>query len=515
MPEAYSSRKIATNTIMLYIRMIVMMAVSFYTTRVLLKYLGVEDFGIYNVLMGIITLFSFISSSMTVATQRFISFELGRNNHEKVTQVFSASIYIYIALIVVSVILFETLGLWYVANYINIPGERIGAARVVYQLAIVQFVFMTFRIPYNAAVIAYEKMDFFAYVSILEAALSLGLIYFLVVINYDKLIVYSVLITASKLLILFAYILFCRRHTSDCKILSPKQVQKTTFSEIWSFSGWNIFGSMAVTANNHGINLIINYFSGVVINTSVGISTQLTMGLYNFVGNLQTAFSPQIIKLYAAREYAAFKELLFRNSKFCYFLYLLIAIPIFTCTHYVLTLWLGSECEYAVEFCQCMLAYLAIESIAYPLTVAIQADGNIKLYQILSGCLFLILIPLAILFYRLHLSPVWIFVARIIQNAALMTLRYFYLTRYNKLDLSGYLKNVVLRCMTITLLAFPIPFIAYQFLQETFVNFILFSLATIIWTAISIFVFGLSQTEKTRLIQVSKEYLKKLTNHGE
>lgn len=507
MPEAYSSRKIATNTIMLYIRMIVMMAVSFYTTRVLLKYLGVEDFGIYNVLMGIITLFSFISSSMTVATQRFISFELGRNNHEKVTQVFSASIYIYIALIFVSVILFETLGLWYVANYINIPGERIGAARVVYQLAIVQFVFMTNRIPYNAAVIAYEKMDFFAYVSILEAALSLGLIYFLAVINYDKLIVYSILITASKLLILFAYILFCRRHTSDCKILSPKQVEKTTFSEIWSFSGWNIFGSMAVTANNHGINLIINYFSGVVVNTSVGISTQLTMGLYNFVGNLQTAFSPQIIKLYAAREYAAFKELLFRNSKFCYFLYLLIAIPIFACTHYVLILWLGSECEYAVEFCQCMLAYLAIESIAYPLTVAIQADGNIKLYQILSGCLFLILIPLAILFYRLHLSPVWIFVARIIQNAALMTLRYFYLTRYNKLDLSGYLKNVVLRCMTITLLAFPIPFSLSNLLEESFINFLLITLMSVFITSGCIFLCGLSTNERQHILNLIKGHL--------
>lgn len=491
------------------------MVITFFTTRVLLKYLGVEDYGIYNVLMGVITLFSFISSSMTVATQRFISYALGRDDTQKVTQVFSASIYIYLALILVSIILFETVGIWYITNYINVPQGRMHAAQIVYQFAIIQFAFMTFRIPYGAVVIAYEKMDFFAYISILEAALALGLIYLLIICDGDKLVIYSVLITISKLFILVVHIIFCKKKAVECKILKAKQVQRTTLKEILSFSGWNIFSSMAVTANNHGINLIINYFSGVVINTSVGVSTQLTMGLYNLVGNLQTAFSPQIIKLYAAKEYNTFKQLLFRNSKFCYLLYLIIAIPIFISIHYVLVLWLGQECEYAVEFCRCMLAYLAIESIAYPLNIAIQAEGNIKLYQILCGCLFLILIPIAVWLYKLGLSPVWIFIARIAQNLTLMTLRYVYLIKYNKIDLSGYFKEVLSRVIIVTLLAFPIPFIAYQFLQETFVNFILFSLATIIWTAISIFVFGLSQTERTRLIQVSMEYLKKLTNHGE
>ena len=485
---------------MLFIRTVIMIAVTFYTTRILLNYLGVEDYGIYNVLMGVITMFSFISTSMTVATQRFISFELGQNNIDKVKHVFSASIYIYIFIIILSLILFETIGLWYVNNFINVPDERIKAAYYVYQLVIVQFVFLTFRIPYNAVVIAYEKMNFYAYVSIIEALISLLLCYFLLIIDFDKLIAYSVLLSFSKFLILLIYIAYCKKIAKDCVIVPLKKNQISTFKEIWTFSGWNIFGSLAISANNHGINLVINYFSGVVVNASVGISSQLTMGLYNLISNLQTAFNPQIIKLYAAKEYELCRMLIYRNSRFCYYLFILISIPLFICINYVVNLWLGKDCVYAVEFSRCMLLYLAIDSIAYPLSVAIQADGNIQKYQIKSGLLFLILIPLSVLFYKLGISPLWIFIARIFQNIVLTIIRYLYLKSLGKINLKEYFYNVVFRCVIVTLPSFVIPFYFYHFLNESFFSLCILSTISIVVTIISVFCFGVTTNERKSIV---------------
>ena len=508
MAGIYSYNKIAKNTVMLYIRMIVMMVITFYTTRVLLSYLGVEDFGIFNVLMGVITMFSFVSTSMTVATQRFISYEIGRNNFEMVKQVFSASIYIYIIAIIISIVLFETIGLWYVINYINVPDGRQSAALIVYQLTIIQFIFMTIRIPYNSAVIAYEKMSFYAYMSIVEAVLSLTLIYLLIVFNGDKLIIYSILLATSKVIIHYVYVAYCRKATAECRLMPYRDIDKSTFKEIFSFSGWNIFGSLAVTANNQGINLIINYFAGVIVNASVGISTQLTMGLYNLVGNLQTAFNPQLIKLYAAQEYDSFRVLLFRNSRYCFYLFLLILIPLYTTIDYALFLWLGKECVYAVEFCRCMLVFLAIESLAYPLTVAIQANGKIQLYQKVSGILFLSLVPISWGLCKIGLSPISIFVARIFQNIAIIILRYLYIQRVLHFDISNFFKQVILPCSFVTIISFPIPLAVYNIGGTSLISFIGTICVSILIVSITVYRFGLSSNERDSIKNIIISKLK-------
>lgn len=499
MSDNYSPRRIARNTLMLYVRMGVMIIITFYTTRVLLQQLGVEDYGIYDVMMGVVTLFAFASNSLTTVTQRFVSNALGREDDKGVTQVFSASLYMYMLMVLISIFLFETVGLWYVGHYVNVPEGRIGAAKIVYQLVIVQFVFLTFRIPYNSAVIAYEKMDFYAYVSIIEAVLALGLIWLLSVFDTDKLILYVILLSLTRVIIFCAYFLYCKKVIPACRLTRYKTVPKETFKEIWSFSGWNIFGSFANTANYHGTNLIVNYFCGVVVNASIGVSNQLTMGLYNLVCNLQTAFNPQIIKLYAAKQFDLFKNLLYRNSKFCFFLFLLILVPLDICIPDVLQLWLGRIPIHSVEICRCMLLFLAVEAMSYPLFVAIQADGNISRYQQVSGALYLILIPVAYVLLKMGLGPVSVFVAHIVQNIIITVYRLFYLRRIMRFDVLGYIRQVLLRCVLVLALSAPVPWILYACLGGGLWNVVVITLVSLLISSIVIFFLGLTSGERDKM----------------
>lgn len=473
-----------------------MMIITFYTTRVLLQQLGVQDYGIYDVLMGVVTLFAFVSGSMTTATQRFVSFALGEGGGEKVTQVFAASLYMYMLMIVISVILFETLGLWYINNYINIPSERLTAAKIVYQLVILQFVFMTFRIPYNSAVIAYEKMNFYAYVSIVEASLALGLVYILSISVSDKLILYVVLLVMTRLIVLCSYILYCLRYINSCRLVCFNKIPKKYFREIWSFSGWNIFGSFANTANHHGINLIVNFFNGVTVNATIGIANQLTMGMFTLVVNLQTAFNPQIIKLYAAKEFENFKALVYRNSKYCFFLYLFLFVPFYICISDILLLWLGRVPIYSVEICRCMLVFLAVESMAYPLTIAIQADGNIGQYQRMAGFIFLLFVPLSYLFFSCNLGVVLVFIARIVQNVMIMLYRLYYLHKIMSFKINEYMYKVVFMCLVVMLLSFILPWIVSELMNEGVLRIVIVIAVAVFTTFLTIFYVGLSVSER-------------------
>ena len=481
---------------MLYIRTGVMMVITFYTTRVLLQQLGVQDYGIYDVLMGVITLFAFVSGSLTTATQRFVSAALGEGGGEKVTQVFAASLYMYMLMVTISVVLFETLGLWYIDNYINVPVERFIAAKIVYQLVVLQFVFLTFRIPYNSAVIAYERMDFYAYISIVEAVLALGLVYVLSISKTDKLILYVALLVVSRLIVLCSYVLYCRRYIKSCCLIHFNKIPKESFLQIWSFSGWNIFGSFANTANQYGVNLIVNLFCGVTVNATIGIANQLTMGMYTLVGNLQTAFNPQIIKLYAAKEYDSFKALLHRNSKFCFFLYLLLLIPFYICVADILQLWLGRIPVYSISLCRCMLVYLAIESIAYPLTIAIQADGNISRYQQIAGFIFLAFVPLSYLLFSWEFGVIFVFIARIIQNMIIMSYRLFYLHRIMSFNVGEYIQKVVFVCIVVMLLSFILPWIVYELMNDGWPRMIFVMIIAFFATSLIVFYVGLSVSER-------------------
>ena len=502
MAELYSAKRIGKNTLLLYLRMVIILVVNFYTTRVLLEYLGVEDYGLYNVLMGVITMFSFISASMTAATQRFISFELGTKDYNKLKKVFSASLYIYLVLIIISVILFETIGLWYVTNYLNIPTVRYLAAHAVYQFVVLQYIVLTLRIPYNAAVIAHERMDFFAYMSVLEAVLSLLLIYVLAVLDSDKLVLYAAFLFASRLLVSFGYYLYCKRNFLECSLIHYKRIGKTIIKEIWSFSGWNIFGSFAVAVNGQGINLMINFFSGVIVNASVGIATQLTNALYGVVSNLQTSFNPQLVKLYAAKEFDTFFKLLNRNCKICCILFLFISMPLCILIKEVLDLWLGKECLYAVEICRCLLIYQTLESLAYPLTIGIQAVGVIKTYQKISALIFISILPIGYIIYMVELSPIYIYIAEVGLNVLIFIARMVHLKNVSSFSPISFFRDVVLRIIFVITLSLPLPLFLASSIDNSIFRLLAVSIVSTISIAVTALFFGFTTNERKLLYKL-------------
>ena len=497
--ENYSSKRIARNSIMLYIRTGVMMVITFYTTRVLLLQLGVEDYGVYDVLMGVVTLFAFANSSMSIATQRFVSNALGQGGEDKVKETFSANVYIYCLMVVICFILFETVGVWYVYNYINVPPDRISVSKIVYQLVILQFIFMTFRIPYSSAIIAYERMDFYAYVSILEAVLSLGLVFVLSVVEFDKLVLYVLLLVALRIIVLCFYIIYCKQYISSCRLIGIKHIPKETFSDILSFSGWNIFGAFSTTVNYYGVNLVVNYFCGVVINATIGISNQLTMGLYNLVVNLQTAFNPQVYKLYAANEFDSFRLLIFRNSRFCFFLFAILLIPFYICINDILQLWLGRIPVYSVEICRCMLFFLAIESLSYPLYVAIQADGNIKSYQRTISLLYLLFVLLSYFLFLIGFNIIAIFVSRIFLNVVVTIYRLIYLRRIMSFGIKKYIFQICIKCMLVLFLAFILPYVLYKVMTEGVVRMLVVTISSLLITSLTVFYVGMTNSERNAI----------------
>ena len=313
-----NNKRIAKNTLLLYFRMLLMMAVSLFTSRVVLNTLGVEDFGIYSVVGGVVGMFVFINNSMSSATQRYITFALGKGDKNRLQTVFSTTLQIHSLIAVIIVLLGETVGLWFLYNKMQIPADRMDAALWVMQCSIVSMVVMIVSVPYNADVIAHEKMSAFAYISILEVVLKLAIVYLLLVFSYDKLILYAILILMIQILIRFCYSIYCNKHFEETKY---KHVwDKKLFKEMTGFAGWSLFGNMAGVLFGQGLNMLLNVFFGPVVNAARAVAVQVQGAIQQFVANFQTALNPQITKTYAAGELNEMHRLMFRSARFSFYL---------------------------------------------------------------------------------------------------------------------------------------------------------------------------------------------------
>ena len=333
-----NNKRIAKNTLFLYLRMFVMMLTALFTSRIVLDVLGAADYGLNNIISGVVVLFSFLNSALLSATQRFLNFHLGRQDYKQTNVVFCMSMNTYILLSIVVVVLGETIGLWFVNTQLNIPSERMYAAQWVYQFTLIQFVINLLRVPYNASIIAYEKMNFYAYISLVEVIAKLLVVYLLYITTFDKLIFYSFLYTIVPLIVTFIYKLYCNRNFDTTKYM--RIWNKVAFKEMFSFSGWSLFGSLANLAAQQGLNILINIFYGVTVNAAAGIANQVSTNVYGFISNFQTAFQPQIVKTYAAKEIERFHKLIFQTSKFSYFLVLVLVLPILFTIDGILDIWL-------------------------------------------------------------------------------------------------------------------------------------------------------------------------------
>ena len=385
--NSIGNKRIAKNTILLYMRMFITMGIALYTSRVVLHTLGVDDFGIYNLVGGIVVLFSFLNTAMTSATQRFLNVELGKNAGSNIGRVFSVCMSVHIGVAILVLLLGETIGLWFVNTQLNIPLERMDAANWVYQFSLFATSLQVLRVPYNACIIAHEEMTFYAYLGISEALLKLISVFILIYVVVDKLILYSILMAGSVLIITIAYKIYCK---NNFKAISYSLFwDKKMFSEIVSFSGWSLFGSLANVTAQQGVNIVLNIFNGIVVNAAMGIANQISSVVYGFASNFQVAFNPQIVKLHASDDKEGFNNLVFRASKFSYYLLFIIALPLLISCEFVLEVWLGVVPEYTVIFTQLIIIALLVDSISAPLWMSAQAIGNIRNYQlIMSSIIF-------------------------------------------------------------------------------------------------------------------------------
>ena len=450
------NRRIAKNTLALYMRMGVTMLVSLFTSRVVLQTLGVEDFGIYNVVGGVVVLFSFLNAAMSSATQRFLNFELGRGNVAQVGRVFSMSMSVHFAIAGAVLLLAETLGLWFLNTQLNIPAERMAAANWVYQFSVASTLLGIMLVPYNATIIAYERMTFYAWASIATTFLRLGIVYLLVIGNTDKLVLYAALTFAVGVLMQIVHVVYCRRAFPRTAIYRPFR-DKKLFRELVSFSGWSLFGGVANMANSQGINMVMNIFCGVGVNAAMGIANQVNAAVYQFVGNFQTAFNPQIVKLYSAGNHDAFIRLIFRASKFSYYMMFFLAFPLMLNADFVLSVWLGDVPEYAADFARWTLAFMLVDALSGPLWMSVQATGKIRNYQMIVSAFIFTNLPLCVLLLWCGFSPVWVLACRAGINVLTTLWRVFYLRGKVGLPSWKYLREVVGKVLCVSAAAACVP----------------------------------------------------------
>ncbi len=501
-----NNKRIAKNTLLLYIRMFLMMGITLYTSRVVLQMLGVDDFGIYNVVGGIIVLFSFINNAMVASTQRFLNFELGRGNVEEAQKVFAASLNIYLIIVVIFMLLAETLGLWFLNRYINIPPERTVAANWVYQASLVATALNFVRMPYNAAIIAYERMSFYAYTSIIEAALKLGIV-FLLYSFADKLIAYAWLVSVVALLILLMYVFFCRRVFVICRH-HTFAYDKRRYTALVSFSGWSLFGSVANMGASQGVNILLNIFFGVFVNAAMGIANQVSGAIGLFVGNFQTAFNPQIVKSYASGEMERFINLILKASKYSYYLLFLIALPCFICCNEILQLWLGEVPLHAVSFCRLLIIFSLIDAIQGPLWMSAQATGKIKHYQLLMSCLILLNLPVTYVVLKLFPIAELGLIIRVSINIITAVVRVVYLKLLFPFPVIRYVKETVGTCIVVSVMSVLFPWLIYQN-TDGLSQLCLTISASLVCTLVFIYIIGLSCSERQIVLNIIRRIFNK------
>lgn len=473
------------------------MAVSLYTSRVVLNILGVEDFGIYNVVGGFVTMLGFLNSSMASATQRFLAFEIGRNDKTKLRNVFVMSINVHFLIAFITFLLAETVGLWFVNTQLTIPVERMTAARWVYQFSIYTFLVSIISVPYNAIIIAHERMNIFAWVSIIEVSVKLFIVFMLQWFGYDKLIFYSVLMFAVSLLTRSIYGIYCSINFRYNKFLI--YWDNKLFNKMLTFSGWNLLVDLGYTLNGQGVNILLNIFFGPVVNAARGIAYQLIGLLNGFVRNFQMAINPQIIKLYASNKNKKFENLVYQGTKYSFFLLFIISFPVLLETESILGLWLKKVPEYSVIFTQLIIINILIESLSGLLTTAVQATGKIKNYQGITGAIMVLIIPTSYILFKLKFTPEAAFWVGIFFSCIIFILRMIIFMKLLNANLSNFFSQVIYKIIIVVLISMVIPLVSKVIIADSNFKFLIVCFITFFWTIISIYIFGLLEEEKKTL----------------
>jgi O-antigen/teichoic acid export membrane protein len=508
-----NNKRIAKNTLLLYFRMIITMIISLFTSRIVLNTLGIIDFGIYNVVGGVVVMFGFLNSAMASSTQRFLTFELGKQNSKRLKEVFSMSVTLHIIISIVIILLSETIGVWFINSKLTIPVERLTAANWVFQFSVLTSVLTILSVPYDAAIISHERMNVFAYISILEVTLKLVVVYLLQLFGYDKLVLYSVLIFLVSLVLRIIYGIYCTRNFKESKYYF--YWEKPLFIEMTSFAGWNLFGVFAGIGYGQGVNILLNIFFGPVVNAARGIAFQVMGAVNQLINNFQIAVNPPITKAYAVNDGDTMYKMIFSSSKFSFYLLLLFIFPLFIETKLVLSIWLKNVPDYTISFTRLVLIDLLICSLSGPLQILAQATGKVRNYQLVVSTILLLNLPFSYILLKTGYPPQSTFVASIILSTAALFARLIVLKKLTAFPVGLFFNKVVLTVILVTIFMLPFPLYIEYIIKEEFWQFFLVVITTVIGLIFSIWLVGLSVAERLSLEGYINRFRRKISIKNE
>lgn len=470
------------------------MVVQLYTSRVVLNTLGVEDYGIYNVVGGIVMLFSFLYTAMTTSTQRFLTYELERGSQASVNKVFITSLQIHLLISAFIAIIAELGGLWFIHNKMVIPDLRYDAAIFVFHCSVLTSIFTIMSYPYNAVIVAHEKMSAFACISIIEVSLKLLIVFLLSLLSYDKLMLYALLMVMVQIFIQCIYTLYCRVSFIETKIRMI--MDGKLLKEMMIFAGWNLWGNIASVFFGQGLNMLLNVFFGPVVNASRAIAVQVQTAVSQFAVNFQVAVNPQILKTYASNRYVEMHNLVYRSSKFTFLLLYILCLPILVETPFIIELWLHTVPEYTITFLRIVIITMIIDSTANPLNVSAVASGKIKTYQIVTGGIMIAVLPISYIVLALGGQPWTVFVVHLLTCVIAYIVRLYLVRSLVALKISEYFRIVIKRCFYVVLIATPLPLLLHSMVEPNWLNSILVIFLCLISCFIVSMMIGLDSTER-------------------
>lgn len=505
-----NNRRIAKNTMMLYLRMLITLFVGLYTSRVVLATLGVSDYGLYNVVGGVIGMFGFLTGMLSAGTQRFITYEIGTGDVDALKKVFSTALCMYLVLAGIILLLGETVGLWFVKNKMNFePGREI-AAIWVYQFTVITAVVSLIQAPFMSSLIAHEKMDIYAYMSIYDASMKLVIVYVLKAVPYDRLIFYGFLYMLVSLSSTVIYNIYCHHKYEECRFRF--QFDKAYFRKMFSFSAWDLIGNLAGICQTQGVSIVLNMFCGTVVNAAQGIANQLNGIIMQFVNNFQVAANPQIVKYYASDRVDEMTRLVINNAKYSSYLVLFFAVPTFLEAEYILHVWLGDYPLLAPIFLRVVLLQSFFQSMGIPTVKAVHAVGRLKEVNMTVGLLLLSVLPICYFMLKSGCSPGLTVLVSVLPWFVAIPLRLLWLRKFCGFPFGTYMKEVLLRGVSIAVLLIVLPYGVKSIIHfnTPFIQFIIVGFVSVLWTICIVYWLGLTKPTRKQLLEIVKAKLTKI-----
>jgi len=507
MSDSINIKRVAKNTAILYVRVLIVMLVSIYTSRVVLRILGVEDYGTYNVVAGAVALFGFLNTAMSMATQRFLNYELGRKNEEGLKAVFNMSLKIHLYISIILLVLAESVGLWLIYTQLEIPPQRFSAAMYAYQLAIVSMLINIITVPYTSAILAHEKMNIYAYICIIEALLKLGLVFLLPMLSFDKLIIYSILMSSVQILVFLSYYIYTKLNLKECNF-SFSMWDKNLFKQMSGFIGWNICGQIAQMLSVHGVNMLMNVFYGVVVNAAMSITNQVNGAIVMFVNNFQTSFRPQIMKSYAAEEYNEVNRFAYIFSKYSFFLLYILSVPILFNIDIILDIWLETPPEHTAAFCKLVFWYSYLEALGMPLVMAIMASGKNKYYQIFFSITLSLNIIISYIFLKLGYPPEIVFIIKVFLSLFIIAVRIYFAKKQSFISPKDFITKSLVPSCIVLITTLPIYYLLRIPYGTSIATNILLTIALETIILLVIYFIGINKQERIFLLGLIKRKVK-------